>query len=301
MDRTQFAKQLDDGLNTIFAVTYKRFPEEWKELFSVHSSTRAYEEDVQHIGLAGAVEKTEGGMIEMDAGGEGYTARYVHVTIGLGFSITEEAIADGRYGNISNRFVKSLARSLQYTKEARGAAVINNGHTGGAYVGGDGVALFSTAHPLDGGGTLSNKLATAADLAEDSLEDGCIQIEGWTDDRGIPAMIMPKKLVIPRQSTFIAERLFASPNRVGTADNDINAMRKLNSIPGGYCVNHHLSDTNQWTILTDCEDGLKHFKRKGVTGGMEVDFRTGNLQYKKSERYSFGWSNWRGAFSSEGA
>jgi hypothetical protein len=302
MNRQQFAKQLQDGLNTIFNLNHKRFPQEWTEFYEQNTSSKAYEEDVQHIGLGGANEKAEGAMVEFDSGAEGYTARYEHTTIALGFSITEEAVEDGRYGNVSSRFSKSLARSMQYTKEIRGTDVVNNGHNAAVqYQGGDGVSLYNAAHPLFNGGTLSNKLATPADLSEDSIEDACIQIEGWVDDRGIPIKVMPKKLVIPRQLKFIAERLFNTSGRVGTADNDINAMKKLNSVPDGYCINHYLTDNNGWHLITDADDGLKHFKRRGIRGGMEVDFRSGNMQFKKSERYSFGWSDWRGAFGSEGA
>lgn len=298
MTRQQFAKQLQDGLNAIFGISYDRHTPEWTELFEQHTSQKAYEEDVQMVGLGGALEKAEGAMIQFDAGAEGYVARYDHTTIGIGFAITEEAVEDGRYGSISAKYTKSLARSMQYTKEIRGADIYN---TGFSTTYGDGQYLLDTDHPLWAGGTLANELSTAADLSEDSLEDICILIEGWTDDRGIPIKVMPTKLIIPRQQMFIAERLFATNGRVGTADNDINAMKKLNSIPGGYTVNHYLTDTDAWFVRTDAPDGLKHFKRRGIKKGMEVDFRSGNMNYKASERYSFGVTDWRGIAGSPGA
>lgn len=300
MTRAQFAKQLQDGLNTVFGLEYDDHEPEWTKIFKTHSSSKAYEEDVLMVGLGGASVKSEGSAIVYDAGSEGWVARYQHSTIALAFRITEESIEDNRYGDLGNKYSASLARSMKYTKEVRGASVLNNGFSS-SYTGGDAKELFATDHPLQGGGTLSNELATPADFSEESLEDALVQIEGWTDDRGIPILVKGKRLIIPRQSQYAVHRVLESTNRSGTANNDTNALKDMRVLPDGYSVCHYLSDSDQWTIITDASDGLKNFTRRKLKRGMEGDFETGNLRFKASERYSFGWTDWRGAFSSAGA
>jgi hypothetical protein len=299
MNRTQFTKQLQEGLNTIFGMEYDDLSEEWTDIFTQSTSKKAYEEDVLLVGLGGASEKTEGGTVSFDAGSEGWVARYQHLTFALAFSITEEAVEDGLYGDLSAKYAKSMARGMKYTKEVRHAGVINNGHSS-SYAGGDGKALFATDHPLWNGGTISNKLATAADLSEESLEDACIQIEGWTDDRGVPVKIMPKKLIVHRANKFTANKILNTATTPFTANLTVNALKSMRAIPEGYAINHFMIDPDQWTIVTDCPDGFKHFKRRGIKKGMETDFKTSNMMYKVSERYSFGWTNPRAGFSSEG-
>jgi hypothetical protein len=300
MTRMQFAKQLQDGLNTVFGLEYDDFPTLYDKLFDVTSSAKAYEEDVLMVGLGGAVEKPEGQGVTYDSGQEAWVARYQHATIALAFSITEEAVEDGRYGDIGQKYAKALARSMRYTKEVRGASVLNNGFSS-SYTGGDAKALFATDHPLAGGGTLANKPSTDADLSEESLEDAMVAIEGFVDDRGIPIMVKAQRLVVPRQSQFIAARILKSTGQSGTANNDLNALKDLNSLPGGYAVNVYLSDSDAWFIKTNAADGMKHFVRRKLKRGMEGDFETGNVRYKATERYSFGWTDWRGAYASSGA
>ena len=297
MNRALFYKELQEGLNAVFGKAYKRHSEIWRKFYEVVTSTKAFEEEVMSVGLGIAPVKGEGSAIAYASGGDSYVARYNHTTIALAFALTEEAEEDGLYGSLGARYSKALAQSMQETKEIRGHAVINNGHS---EVGGDGVALFSTAHPLFNGSTLSNKLATPADLAEASIEDASTQINGWTDDAGLQLNIQVDKLIIPKELRFVAFRLLESPFRVATGDNDVNAINRLNLFPGGTVVSPYLTDTDQWNIQTDCGDGLKHFVRKKIARGMEGDFETGNTRYKTRERYSFGYSNWRNMFSSEG-
>jgi hypothetical protein len=296
MTRQQFAKQLQDGLNTVFGFEYDSFETSYDKIFSTYQSSKAFEEDVLMYGLGGAVTKAEGAAVTYDSGAEAWVARYQHSTVALAFAITEEAVEDGRYGDIGRKYSKALARSMRYTKEVRAASVLNNGFSS-SYTGGDGVELFSTAHPLAGGGTASNELSTAADLSEEALEDAKIAIDGFVDDRGIPVMVRAKRLIIPRQLQFTAARILKSSGQSGTANNDINAVQDL--MP--YNVNVFLSDTDAWYIITDCPDGLKHFERRKLKRGMEGDFETGNMRYKASERFSFGWTDWRGGFATEGA
>jgi hypothetical protein len=300
LNRADFRKQLQEGLNTVFGMAYKSYPEEWRGFFAVTTSAKAFEEDVLMAGFGAAPVKGEGAGIEYDEGAESYVARYNHETIALAFSITEEAEEDGLYGALGSKYAKALARSLQHTKEVKGSNILNNGFDP-AFVGGDGVSLFSTAHPLWGGGTQSNKLATPADLSEASIEEAIIQIADWVDERGIPVAVMAECLVIPTELQFIAERILASPYRSGTGDNDVNALKSTGMLPKGVKVNHRLTDADAWFIITDCPDGLKHMVRKKVSRGIEGDFETGNMRYKARERYSFGWSDYRGAFGSEGA
>jgi len=300
MRRSDFKRELQEGLNTVFGLEYSRYPERYRQVFEVSNSRKAYEEDVIMSGFGAAQVKQEGEGVTYDEGAEGWSSRYTHETIALAFSITEEAIEDNLYGDLGNKYSRALARSMQHTKEIKGAAVINNGHTSG-YTGGDGKTLFATDHPLLGGGTLSNKLATPADLSETSLEAAIIQIAGWTDERGIPVDAKPIKLVIRQDNQFIAERVLRSAQRSGTADNDVNALRALGMLQADPCVWTYLNDADQWTLLTDVNDGLRHMVRKGMTKKVEGDFETGNMRYRARERYSFGWTDWRGAFSSEGS
>jgi len=299
MNRSNFRKQLQEGLNTVFGMAYKSYPEEWRQIFEVENSSKAYEEDVLMAGLGAAPVKAEGGGVSYDEGAESYVSRYNHETIALAFSITEEAVEDGLYGNLGSKYAKALARSMQHTKEVKGANILNNAFSGST--GGDGVVLCSTAHPLWAGGTLANTFTTQADLSEASLEEALITIHDWTDERGIPVAVDAKRLIIPTDLQFIAERILRSPYRSGTGDNDINAMKNMGFFSGGVAVNHRLTDADAWFIVTDCPDGLKHMQRVKLKRGMEGDFESGNMRYKTRERYSFGWSDWRGVFGSSGA
>lgn len=299
MTRAQFRKQLQLGLNAIFGQRYRDFPEEWKDIFEVVTATKAVEEQVQEMGLGAARVKPEGSGVAYDSGRELWFSRFESQTIALAFSITEEAEEDGLYGSVGRKFARSLARSMQYTKEIKGASIINNGHSS-SYLGGDGKALFATDHPLGLSGSFANKLSTPADLSETALEAMAILIDGITDDRGIPMMLQIKKLILPKELRYVATRLLDGDERPGTPDRDINAMKKLGTVTER-SVNHFLTDPDQWTIITDADGGLQHFKRKPLARGIEGDFETGNMRYKARERYVFGWHEPRGAFSSEGA
>ena len=299
LNRALFTKQLNLGLNTVFGMEYDRYPEQWRALYSTEQSMKAFEEDVQMIGFGAAPTKAEGAMINYDSGREGFVSRYVHETVALAFAITEEAEEDGLYGSLGAKYARALARSMQQTKEVKGANVFNNAT--GTSVGGDGVSLLNDSHPLGGGGTASNKLAVAADLSETSLESLLIQISEAVDDRSIPVALSGRKLAVPPQLVFIAERILKSNLRPGTADNDINALRNMGMIPEGVVVNQRFTDPDQYFILTDCPDGMKHFVRAPIKNAVEGDFETGNLRYKVRERYSFGFTDWRGVYGSEGA
>lgn len=299
MSRAQFRKQLQNGLNAVFGMEYKRYPELWRDIFEVKNSEKAYEEQVIMMGLGGAPVKAEGSAVTYDEGQEGWVARFVHVTVALAFSITEEAVEDTLYGDLGSTYAKSLARSLQYTKEVRGASILNNGFDSNFPMG-DGQPVFSSSHPLMGGGTFSNVLATAADISEKALEDANTDIAGFVDERGIPVLMMPKKLVITRQNRFVVHRILKSENRPGTANNDTNALKDLRTFDEP-SVNVYLSDPDAWFIITDCPEGFQHFRRKGVSRGVEGDFETGNMRYKARERYSFGSGNPRCGFASPGA
>lgn len=299
MNRARFRKQLQEGLNTVFGLEYRRYPEEWRDIFAVENSQKSYEEDVLLTGFGGAQTKAEGAGVAYDEGAEAWVARYHHETIALAFAITEEAEEDGLYGSLGSKYAKALARSLQHTKEVKGANILNNGFSS-SYAGGDGKELFATDHPLYGGGSLRNEPSTAADLSEAALEDACIDISQWTDDRGIPIQVKATKLIIPPQLYFEAHRILRSNLRVGTSDNDTNALKDSGMIPQGAHVNHRLSDADAWFIITDAPDGLKHMSRKTVKRGVEGDFETGNMRYKARERYSFGWTDPRGAYGSPG-
>jgi hypothetical protein len=300
MNRAQFAKMLEPGLNTLFGLEYDQYPPEWSTVFSTNSSQKAFEEDVLLEGFGNAPVKAEGAAVSYDAASQQWTARYQHDTIALAFSITEEAEEDGLYGSIASRYTKALARSMASTKEIKAANVLNNAFAGSGVTGGDGVTLCATNHPTRSGNQ-SNTLATAADLSETSLEQMLIQIADMKDDRGLRIAAQGKMLVIPTAYSFVAERLLESQLRTGTADNDINAIRAGGYLPQGYHVMRRLTDSDAFFLVTDVPDGLKHFQRSPLKKGMEGDFETGNVRYKVRERYSFGFTDWRGVFGSEGA
>jgi hypothetical protein len=300
ISRAQLLKELLPGLNALFGMEYKTYGEEHKEIFETETSERSFEEETKLSGFSAAPVKNEGSAIAYDNGQEAWTARYNHETIALGFSLTEEAIEDNLYDTLSSRYTKALARAMAFTKQTKAAAVLNNGFSS-SYKGGDGVELFSTAHPLVSGGANSNEPSTPADLNETSLEAAVIQIAAWTDERGLLIAAKPRKLVVPPNLQFVATRLLETELRVGTADNDINAIKNNGSIPEGYTVNHFLTDTDAWFLMTDVPNGLKHFVRTPLATSMDGDFDTGNVRYKARERYSFGWSDPLGAFGSPGA
>ena len=299
ISRAQLLKELLPGLNALFGLEYAKYGEEHTEIFETETSDRSFEEEQKLSGFSAAPVKDEGSAIEYDNAQEAWTARYTHETVAMGFSITEEAIEDNLYDSISSRYTKALARAMAYTKQVKAANILNTGFAGPTY--GDGQTLMSTAHPLISGGVNSNRPAVAADLNETSLEAAIIQIAAWTDERGLLIAAQPKKLVIPPALQFVATRLMETEGRVGTADNDINALRANGSIPGGYTVNHYLTDTNAWFLMTDVPNGLKHFTRAAMATSMDGDFDTGNSRYKARERYSFGVSDPLGIFGSPGA
>ena len=302
ISRAQLLKELLPGLNALFGLEYNRYGEEHKEIYETESSERSFEEETKLAGFGAAPVKNEGQAIAYDNAQEAWTARYNHETIALGFSITEEAVEDNLYDSLSARYTKALARAMAYTKQVKAAAILNTAFTGsGNPTYGDGVVLCSTAHPLVNGATNSNRPTTGADLNETSLENAVIQIAAWTDEKGLLLAAKPKKLVIPPALMFVATRLLETQQRVGTADNDINALKSNGSIPGGYTTNHFLTDTNAWFLLTDIPNGLKHFVRTSLSNSMDGDFETGNVRYKARERYSFGVSDPLGIFGSPGS
>ena len=298
ISRAQLVKELEPGLNALFGLEYRQYADETKEIFDTESSDRAFEEEVMLSGFGNAAVKPEGQGIQFDDAQETFTARYTNETIALAFAITEEAIEDNLYDRLASRYTKALARSMASTKNVRGAAVLNNGFNA-AFAGGDGVALLSTVHPTLSG-TFSNTLATAADLNETSLEQSLIDIAAFTDERGLKVAARGMKLVIPSNLQFTADRLMNTQGRVGTADNDLNAIKNMGMIPEGYTVNHYLTDTDAFFIKTDVPNGLKHFSRSPIKTTMEGDFDTGNVRYKARERYVFGFSDPRGIFGSPG-
>ena len=300
ISRAQLLKELLPGLNALFGMEYARYGEEHKEIYETETSERSFEEETKLSGFSAAPVKNEGSAIAYDNAQEAWTTRYNHETIALGFSITEEAIEDNLYDSLSARYTKGLARAMAYTKQVKAAAVINNGFSANI-IGGDGVSLFNTAHPLVNGGTNSNRPSTAADLNETSLEAAVIQIAGWTDERGLLIAAKPRKLIVPPALQFVATRLLETSLRVGTTDNDINALKNNGSIPEGYTINHFLTDSNGWYLTTDVPNGLKHFVRSPLANSMDGDFDTGNVRYKARERYSFGWSDPLGIFGSPGS
>ena len=298
ISRNQLVKELEPGLNALFGLEYKQYENQAAEIYTTESSDRSFEEEVMLSGFASARVKPEGSGVAFDNAQETFTARYTNETIALAFAITEEAIEDNLYDRLASRYTKALARSMASTKQVKGAATLNNGF--GTFQSGDGVALFSTAHPTIAG-TFSNTLATAADLNETSLEQALIDIAALTDERGLKIAAKGVKMIIPSALQFTAERLMKSQGRVSTADNDVNAIRSMGMIPQGYRVNNYLTDTDAFFITTDVPNGMKHFNRAPLTTKMEGDFDTGNVRYKARERYVFGVSDPRGIFASPGA
>ena len=302
ISRAQLLKELLPGLNALFGMEYARYGEQHAEIYETESSDRSFEEETKLSGFGAAPVKNEGSAISYDNAQEAFTARYTHETIAMGFSITEEAVEDNLYDSLSTRYTKALARAMAYTKQVKAAAILNTAFTGsGNPTYGDGQVLCSTAHPLVSGGVNSNRPTTGADLNETSLEAAVIQIAAWTDERGLLIAAKPSKLVIPPALQFVATRLLETELRVGTADNDLNALKNNGSIPGGYTVNNYLTDTNAWFLMTDVPNGLKHFVRTPMQTSMDADFDTGNARYKARERYSFGVSDPLGIFGSPGA
>ena len=287
ISRAQLLKELLPGLNALFGLEYEKYGEEHQEIFEQESSERSFEEEVKLSGFSAAPVKNEGSAIAYDNAQEAWTARYNHETIAMGFSVTEEAVEDNLYDSLSSRYTKALARAMAYTKQVKAASILNNGFDSD-FTGGDGVELFSTAHPLVSGGTNQNEPTTAADLNETSLENAVITIGGWTDERGLLIAARPMKLIIPSALQFVATRLMESQGRVGTADNDINAVRSMGAIPQGFAINHYLTDTDAWFLTTDVPNGLKYFVRTPMQTSMDGDFDTGNARYKARERYSVG-------------
>jgi len=302
ISRSQLVKELEPGLNALFGLEYNRYDNEHAEIFNTETSDRAFEEEVMLSGFGTAANKAEGAMVTFDQASEVYTSRYTHNTVALAFAITEEAIEDNLYDRLAGRYTRALARSMAQSKQITAANVLDNAFdTGGSFNGGDGKALCTTDHPLANGGTFRNELSTAADLSETSLEQSLIDIAAFVDERGLKIALQGRKLIIPKELQFTAERIMRSPQRVGTADNDINAMANMGMIPEGYRINHFLNDTDAFFIMTDAPNGLKHFVRSPIKTAIEGDFDTGNVRFKARERYSFGFSDPRGIFGSPGA
>ena len=301
ISRSQLVKELEPGLHALFGMEYKRWEREHAEIFTEETSERAFEEETLITGFGAAPTKSEGASVEFDSAAEQWTARYVHETVALAFAITEEAVEDNLYDTLSRRYTAALARSMAYTKQVKAANVLNNAFSS-SFPGGDGKELIATDHPTVQAGTQSNEPSTAADLSESSLENAIISIGGFADDRNIPVAVQARKLVIPKELAFTAQRILKSELRVGTADNDVNALNSMGMFPEGYVVNHYLTDTDAFFILTDLTNtGLKMFQRRPLKTSMEPDFETGNMRFKASERYSFGFSDWRFIFGSPGA
>ena len=301
ISRAQLLKELLPGLNALFGLEYAKYENEHQDIYETESSDRSFEEEVKLSGFNAAPVKDEGSAISYDNAQESFTARYNHETIAMGFAITEEAMEDNLYDSLSARYTKALARAMAYTKQVKAVNPFNNGFSGGSFDSGDGVDLFSTSHPLVSGGTNANTPSTQADLNETSLEAAVITIAGWTDERGLLIAGKPRKLIIPPNLMFVAQRILKSELRVATADNDINAIRSMGTIPDGFAVNHYLTDTDAWFIMTDIPNGFKHFVRTSMETSMDGDFDTGNVRYKSRERYSFGVSDPLGAYGSSGA
>ena len=298
INRAQLAKELEPGLNALFGMEYSRYENEHAEIFDNETSDRAFEEEVMLVGFGEAAVKQEGAAVQFDTAQESFTARYTHETVALAFSLTEEAVEDNLYDTLSARYTKSLARSMAYTKQVKAANILNNAFS---TAGGDGVSLINSAHPTALGGTFSNISSTNADLNETSLEQAMIDIAGFIDERGLKVAMQGRKLIIPVNTQFVADRILNSTQRVGTSDNDINALRNMGMLPDGYTINHYLSDTDAFFIKTDAPNGFKHFTRAALATGMEGDFDTGNMRYKARERYSFGFSDPRCVYGSQGS
>ena len=300
ISRAQLSKELEPGLNALFGMEYARYENQHSEIFTTESSDRSFEEEVMLSGFGAAPTKSEGTGVSFDDANEAYTARYNHETIALAFSITEEAVEDNLYDRLSGRYTKALARSMAHTKQVKAASVLNNAFDS-TVTGGDGKELCATDHPLTNGATFANEPSTAADLNETALEDALIKIAGFVDERGLIVALRGMKLIIPRQLQFVAERIMNSTLRVGTSDNDANALKNMGMLPEGYVVNDFLTDTDAFFIMTDTPRGFLHFERVALSTGMEADFDTGNMRYKARERYSFGFSDPRCVFGSPGA
>ena len=300
ISRQQLAKELEPGLNALFGLEYQNYENQHTEIFDIENSDRAFEEEVMLSGFANAAVKSEGSAVTFDTANESFTSRYTHETIALAFAITEEAIEDNLYDRIATRYTKALARSMAQTKQIKAANVLNNGFSS-SFPGGDGKELFATDHPTQSAGELKNELSTSADLSETSLEQAMIDIAAFKDERGFKIAARGLKLIIPSELQFTAERILKSPARVGTADNDLNALSSKGMLPQGYVVNNYLTDTDAFFIKTDVPNGMKMFNRANLKTAMEGDFDTGNVRYKARERYSFGFSDWRGMFGSPGA
>lgn len=300
ISRAQLAKELEPGLNALFGLEYARYENQHAEIYTTETSDRAFEEEVMLSGFGAAPTKSEGSAVSYDSAGEAYTARYNHETVAMAFALTEEAVEDNLYDRLGSRYTKAMARSMAHTKQVKAAAVLNSAFTGGAFAGGDGVALCANNHPLTSGGSFSNVPTVPADLNETSLEAALISIAGFVDERGLRVALRGTKLMIPRQLQFIAERLMVSNLRVGTADNDVNAIKSMGLLPEGYTVNDFLTDPDAWFIKTDSPRGFLHFERVKMSTGMEGDFETGNMRFKARERYSFGFSDPRCVFGSSG-
>ena len=299
ISRQQLAKELEPGLNALFGLEYNQYENQHLEIFDVENSDRAFEEEVMLSGFANAAVKSEGAAVTFDTAQEAFTSRYTHETVALAFALTEEAIEDNLYDTIATRYTKALARSMAHTKQIKGANILNNGFSS-SFPGGDGKELFATDHPSQSGDQ-RNELATSADLSETSIEQALIDINAFVDERGLKIAARGVKMIIPSELQFTAERIMKSPARVGTADNDLNAIASKGMIPQGYVVNNYLTDTDAFFIKTDVPNGLKMFERAAIKTAMEGDFDTGNVRYKARERYSFGFSDWRGVFGSPGA
>ena len=303
ISRAQLAKELEPGLNALFGMSYDSYENEYEDIFAIEDSNRAFEEEVLITGFGSAPLKSEGQGVQFDNASESYTARYTHDTVSLAFALTEEAVEDNLYDSLGKRYVKALAKSMANTKEVKGADVLNNAFSS-SFTGGDGKSLIATDHPLSGGGSAANRATTMADLNEASLEDNLIDISTFTDDKGLIISVQADKLIVPPQLVFVADRILNSQGRSGTADNDLNSIRNTGVVPGGYSVNHYLTDPDAYFILTSVTaagEGLKMFQRSPMETSMEPDFSTGNIRYKARERYSFGFSDWRGVFGSQGA
>ena len=300
INRAQLAKELEPGLNALFGMEYARYDNEHAEIYEEESSDRAFEEEVLIVGFGNAPVKPEGEGVAFDNANEGFTARYEHETIALAFALTEEAVEDNLYDRLGSRYTKALARSMANTKQVKAANVLNNAFNS-SFTGGDGQPLISSSHPLSGGGSGANRASTFADLNETSLEDSLIRISTQVDDRGLSIALQGIKLIVPPQLQFVADRLLQSPGRVGTSDNDINAISNMGMLPEGYVVNHYLNDPDAFFLKTDVPDGFKYFVRSPLQTSLEGDFDTGNMRYKARERYSFGFSNWRCVDGSQGA
>ena len=300
ISRQQLAKELEPGLNALFGLEYKNYENQHAEIFDIENSDRAFEEEVMLSGFANAAVKAEGAAVTFDNANETFTSRYTHETVALAFAITEEAVEDNLYDSIAKRYTKALARSMANTKQIKAANVLNNGFNS-SFPGGDGKELFATDHPTVSAGSLKNELSTSADLSETSLEQAMIDIAAFKDERGLKIAARGLKLIIPSELQFTAERILKSPARVGTSDNDLNALSSKGMLPQGYVVNNFLTDTDAFFIKTDVPNGMKMFNRAAIKTAMEGDFDTGNVRYKARERYSFGFSDWRGMFGSPGA